>query len=212
MLLTLYWIALLVGGFFVGLSLFGGDADSGDADFDVDVDAEADFDLDSDAGDLASGGGFSASDLISLRAILLLVAAFGLTGVLLHYLGTAEPLAAILAAATGLVVSAGGTYGIKTIGQAHVSADTGVEALLIGRTARVVVPFGVDDRGAIIVTTGAGHHRVRAASLGGMDTFAPGDEVVVIQVEDGIARVVRPGGELPMEEPASVAPPRRVGN
>lgn len=209
-MLTLYWIALLVGGFFVGLSLFGGDADPGDADFDAD--ADLDLEVDSDSGDVASGGGFSAGDLISLRAVLLLSAAFGLTGVLLHYLGTAEPLAAILAAATGLVVSAGGTYAIKTIGQAQVSADTGVDALLIGRTARVVVPFGVEDRGAIVVTTGAGRHRVRAASLGGPDTFAPGDEVVVVQMEDGIAQVVRPGGELPPAESTSVTPPRRIAN
>ncbi len=190
-MLTLYWIALLVGGFFVGLSLFGGDADAGDADldFDADADLDLDLDLDADAGDVASGGGFSAGDLISLRAVLLLSAAFGLTGVLLHYLGTSEPLVAILAAATGLIVSAGGTYAIKTIGHAHVSADTGVDALLIGRTARVVVPFGVEDRGAVVVTTGAGRHRVRAASLGGPDTFELGDEVVVVQMEDGIAQV-----------------------
>ncbi len=209
-MLTLYWIALLVGGFFVGLSLVGGDADAGDTDLDFDADADLDLDLDADAGDVASGGGFSAGDLISLRAVLLLAAAFGLTGVLLHYLGTAEPLAAMLAAVTGLVVAVGGTYTIKTIGQAHVSADTGVDALLIGRTARVVVPFGVEDRGAVVVTTGAGRHRVRASSLGGPDTFAPGDEVVVVQMEDGIARVVRPGGELPMDEPASVVPRVRL--
>ncbi len=159
---------------------------------------------------MASGGGFSPGDLISLRAVLLLAAAFGLTGVLLHYLGTAEPLAAILAAATGLVVSAGGTYAIKTVGQAHVSADTGVDALLIGRTARVVVPFGADDRGAVVVTTGTGRHRVRAASLGGPDTFDPGDEVVVVQVEEGIARVVRPGGELPPMDESVPTPPRRI--
>ena len=140
----------------------------------------------------------------------MLSAAFGLTGVLLHYLGTTEPLAAMLAAATGLVVSAGGTYAIKAIGQAHVSADTGVDALLLGRTARVVVPFGVEDRGAVVVTTGAGRHRLRAASLGGPDTFALGDEVVVVRVEDGIAQVVRPGGELPPADSTSVTPPRRV--
>ena len=208
-MLTLYWICLLVGGFFVGLSLLGGDAEAGDADFDLDPDFDAD--LDSDVGDLAPGG-FSASDLISLRAALLLSAAFGLTGVLLHYLGTTEPLAAMLAAATGLIVSAGGTYAIKAIGQAHVSADTGVDALLIGRTARVVVPFGAEDRGAIVVTTGAGHHRVRAASLGGPDAFEPGDEVVVVQVEGGVAQVVRPGGELPPAEYHSVTPPRRTAS
>jgi hypothetical protein len=191
-MLTLYWIALIVGGFFVALSLIGGDADGG-SDFDLDAEAEFDLDLDADAG----GGGFGLGDLLSLRAALLLVAAFGLTGVLLHYAGTGEPFTLLLSSLTGAVVALGGTYAIKTIGQAEVSASTDIDTLLIGRTAQVVVPFGARDRGAVVVTTGAGRHRVRAASLGGPDAFELGDEVVVVQVEDGIAQVVRPGGELP---------------
>ena len=39
---TVYWVSLIVGGFFVLLSIFGG-ADS-EADVDVDADVDMDFD------------------------------------------------------------------------------------------------------------------------------------------------------------------------
>ena len=44
---TVYWVSLIVGGFFVLLSALGG-GDT-DADVDVDVDADADLDFDADA-------------------------------------------------------------------------------------------------------------------------------------------------------------------
>ena len=95
---SVYLISLIVGGFFVVLSIFGGsehEADSDvDADFDTDFDAdtdvdfEADFDVDADVDhDFHIGGSdFDAStdvgfvDLFSLRALFLFAAFFGLTG------------------------------------------------------------------------------------------------------------------------------------
>ena len=43
---TVYWVSLIVGGFFVLLSIFGG-TDS-EADVDVDADIDMDFDVDAD--------------------------------------------------------------------------------------------------------------------------------------------------------------------
>ncbi len=61
---SVYWFCLIIGGIFVGLSLFGGDlledfdADA-DADFDVDLEADLEADLDTDAdfdGDVDTDG------------------------------------------------------------------------------------------------------------------------------------------------------------
>ena len=43
-----YWISMIVGGFFVLLSIFGGGDSDADADVDFDADADLDFDTDAD--------------------------------------------------------------------------------------------------------------------------------------------------------------------
>ena len=123
---SIYLISLIVGGFFVLLSLFGG-ADS-DADFDVDGDFDLDLDADLDADvDIGSGGGLV--DLLSIRALFLFAAFFGLTGILLGMTGTIEPMRLILSIATGGITGLGGNYLIKRVGYRVVSSDISLSDL-----------------------------------------------------------------------------------
>lgn len=196
---TIYWICLLVGGFFVTLSVLGGgetDADADvdadfDADFDADVDVDADVDLDADVDyDIGAGPGFV--DLLSIRALFLFAAFFGLTGVLLSWLGNEEPTTAIAATVMGLIVGLGGNYAIKRIGYEHVSSAVTTNDLK-GRTGTVLIPFEGEARGKITLTTKGTRLQLLARAFEGQDGhFERGDEVVVIGQKGNVVEVVKP--------------------
>lgn len=207
-----YWVSLIVGGFFVLLSIFGGGDSEADADVDFDADVDADFDLDADAdvdfdtdtdfdseadadvhvgtsGDIGAGPGFI--DLFTLRALFLFAAFFGLTGVLLSLINTGEPVTAILAFLTGAIVGLGGNYIIKRIGYAHISSS--VTSLdLKGRTGQVIIPFEGADRGKISLVSKGQRLQLVARAFEEEETFEPGDEVVIVRVDGRIAEVVKP--------------------
>lgn len=189
---TLYWICLLVGGFFVVLSLFGGtDSDAEvDADFDHDFDADHDFDHDA-GGDLDAGPGLV--DLFSIRALFLFAAFFGLTGLMLSWIGSGEPFTALVATLMGLVVGLGGNYLIKRVGYAHVSSDVSATDLQ-GATAKVLVPFEGERRGKISLVARGHQVQLLARSLDAesVEAFGPGDEVVVVRMVGSVAEVVKP--------------------
>ncbi len=206
--MDIYLIALIVGGFFVMLSIFGG-ADSeadADADIDLDVDADADFDFDADAdvdadisveaevdADVGHGGGGAGPgfvDLLSIRALFLFAAFFGLTGTLLSLLESGEPFTAIMATLVGLVVGLGGNYVIKSVGYKHVSSNIGTSDLR-GRTGRVSLPFESGEKGKILLEVKGSRLQLVAKSEEPV-TFEKGDEVVVIEMEGSVAKVVKP--------------------
>lgn len=188
---TLYLICLLVGGFFVLLSLFGG-GDS-DADVDLDVDADADVNLEGEVNTVADAAGTDLVDLFSVRALFLFAAFFGLTGLALSLAGTGEPFTAVLAALVGTLVGLGGNYLIKRVGYEHVSSDVSTKELK-GMTGKVLIPFKGNRRGKIsLVTRGQSLHLVaRAFENQTMDAFNPGDEVVVIRINGSVVEVVKP--------------------
>ncbi len=183
---TFYLIALLVGGFFVTLSIFGGDADG-----DVDLDMDADVDMD------APGAGAGIIDLLSLRTVFLFAAFFGLTGVLFTWQEAGEPYTAFLATLLGLIAGLGGSFIIKKVAQTQVSSSVTSEELH-GRTARVLLPFEPGERGTVNVIVKGNRMRITARAFDDSEgAFAPGDEVVIVQMDGHVAEVVRPGGALP---------------
>lgn len=200
---AVYLICLLVGGFFVLLSLAGGGDTDADVDADFDADLDADFDADGGAfdgeadvhaleavSDVSAGPGLV--DLFTIRALFLFMAFFGLTGVLLNWVGTGEPMAAVMAALTGLVVGLGGNYVIKSVGYRHVSS--GVTARdLQGTTAEVTLPFTGHDVGKVSLIARGNRMHLRARSFESADAaFAPGDTVVVVRMDGAVAEVVKP--------------------
>lgn len=189
---SIYLICLLVGGFFVLLSVIGGDTDvDADVDVDFDLDADADFDVDAVDADIGAGTGFI--DLFSLRALFLFTAFFGLTGSALTWANTDPITTAILAVAIGLLVGLGGNYIIKKVGYAHISSDVGMNDLK-GLTGKVLIPFSGEERGKISLVVKGSQIRLLARSLDdtSTETFEPGEEVVVVRTENGVVEVVKP--------------------
>ena len=196
---TVYLVCLLVGGFFVILSLLGGGDTDLDADFDADVDLDLDFDggevdFDSDFdGDVGAdaGAGVGFVDLLTIRALFLFMAFFGLTGTIFSWLGSATLTTALYAVAMGLVAGLGGNYVIKKLG-AEVSSNVGTRDLK-GRTARVVVPFEPGERGKILLEARGSQLQMIAQAFEGVEeSFLPGDEVVVVRLDGPVAEVIKP--------------------
>jgi len=206
---NVYLISLIVGGFFVVLSIFGGgesdtdvdvDADV-DLDFDADVDADMDFDADADAdadadwdsGESDISAGVGLIDLLSIRALFLFAAFFGLTGILLSWTGTPEPMAALLSIATGLLCGLGGNYLIKKFAYAQVSSNV-TTASLTGRTAQVTLPFAAREKGKIAVISKGQRLQLLARPLDDetKEAFQKGEDVVIIRMNGSIAEVVKP--------------------
>ncbi len=202
---TIYLVCLVVGGFFVALSIFGGgDSETDvDADFDVDVDADADFDLDVDtdaeielevdhAGGGIGGSGVDFIDLFSLRFIFLFAAFFGLTGVLLQTFGAQEPFTFITSLLMGLGIGLGGNYIIKRFGYQSVSSEV-TQRELVGRTAKVMLPFDGDEKGKIRLLAREQQLNLIARGVpGAEETYAPGDEVVIVRLDGNVAEVIKP--------------------
>ncbi len=149
---TIYYICLIVGGFFVALSLLGGTDGDIDGDLDMDADVDVDFSVDADAD--ADGPLYHADtgpglvDLFSVRTLFLFAAFFGLTGVLLSLIGTGEPWTSIYSVLVGLIVGLGGNYVIKRVGYAQVSSAISSDDLS-GSTAEVLIPFDGANLGKI---------------------------------------------------------------
>jgi len=187
---SLYLISLIVGGVFVILSMFGGG--DADADFDADLDADFDADLDFDADADLGGSGFGLSDLISVRALFLFLAFFGLTGMVLGWTGVGEPVLGITAGVLGAAIGMGGNYVIKNVAHKQVSGDV-TTAALNGKTAEVLLPFEPGQRGKVLLIANGQRMNLMAESFAeDTDSFSPGDEVVVVRMEGNVARVVKP--------------------
>jgi len=193
---SVYLISLIVGGFFVLLSVFGaGESDSDvemDADFDHDFDFDADHDFDTDFS-VDAGFGIGVVDLLSIRALFLFTAFFGLTGVILGLMGSSEPRTAILSATTGLLIGIGGNFIIKRFAYEHVSSQVS-DADIQGRTARVLLPFKGSEKGKILVQAGGKRLQITARLFESIDMeeVQNGDEVVVVRMTGRIAEVVKP--------------------
>ncbi len=197
---AVYLICLIVGGFFVALSIFGGgdhdgggDADAGgdmalDAHVDVDA-ADASGDLELTAHEIGAGPGLV--DLFSLRTIFLFAAFFGLTGVLLEWVGTEEPFRFLMSLGMGIITGLGGTYVIKRIGYQNVSSDITADDL-IGKTARVTIPIEGEGKGKVSLNAKDTHMHLIAQAFDDESRFAVGDEVVVVSMEGHTAKVIKP--------------------
>ena len=191
---TLYWICLIVGGFFVLLSIVGG----GDAEADVDVDADLDIDADADAdvdADTDLGAGPGLVDLFTIRALLLFTAFFGLTGLLLTLLDVGEPVTGLIAGLMGAAIGLGGNYVIKRVGYRHVSSGVSTTDLQ-GSTATVLIPFQANERGKISLIAKGNRLQLMArafeADEAGGEPFTSGEEVVIVRMDGAVAEVIKP--------------------
>ncbi len=165
-MLTLYLVALALGGTFVLATLIlGGDGESDlDHGFDADFDLDMDMDMDADAD--AAGGADSDSEnhsdvgvidgvfnwlpVMSLRFWTFFLAFFGLTGTILTILELSSS-ESVIAAISGIIGYASGWAVVASIRHlSRTQTDSTVsENDYVGATGRVMLPVGKDKIGKI---------------------------------------------------------------
>jgi membrane protein implicated in regulation of membrane protease activity len=198
-LIYLYLFSLIVGAVLLGASILlgghGADAD-GEVDVGGDVDADADGELDGGLDKDAAIGGhgdFSGflTTFLSLRFWTFFLAFFGLTGLVLDLFGLVGSswITLALALAMGLGTGAGAMAALRklaaeTSGKAVESGD------YIGKTARVVVPFGAAGVGKVRVEVKGNSVDLLASGIE-EDAFEGRDEVLIVEMEGTRARVAR---------------------
>ena len=194
---SVYLFAALVGWPSVLFFLFL----SADAEVDVDfvADVDIDFDADVDAGaDVVGTAGSGVADAVlsifSFRAIVFLLAFFGVTGLTLLGLGVNEVVAFVLALGMGLF--AGYLHArlyayLKTTSVGGMTTDSDLR----GSRAKVVVPLADDTKGRVEVDVDGRPVYVTARAFGG-GSFEKGETVVVVEIDSGTALV----GKLDLDE------------
>lgn len=218
--LSIYLAALIMGGVFVGLSVFSGlskdfevdkEADfDADADADFDADADADFDADADADfevdkdlsidkslpvdkDLDTGRGKRYRPLKSFKFWTFFLAFFGLTG-------TIFTLLSLWANAIGVAALSAfmGLFAGLLISYLIYVGDRSTAGRVIGQDdfrnleGKVVLPFGQGRRGKVQVRLQGRLIELEAVMFERDEevVFNFDDECIILEVDNGVAQVV----------------------
>ncbi|MEM9151587.1 MAG: hypothetical protein AAGB19_14190 [Cyanobacteria bacterium P01_F01_bin.3] len=212
---SVYWFCFVIGGIFVAIATLGGASDADfDADTDVDFDAEieldADLDLDGDTPELGADVSFDAeidTDLQLLRKVkgvyvfsLNILTSFkfwtvggfffGLTGLSLGWVQSNLPPLLIFITALIMGTLLGGMLAIALRHLARRHADSLIRTEdFAGRLGIVELPFDAQSKGKVrLEIRGAVLHMM--ALTDDIKKFAPGDKVLVVNVENNRLWVV----------------------
>jgi len=192
MLIYLYISTLIIGGVLLGGSIFlgGKDVELGGGGHDGGGGHGGGHD---DVSDTTESHGDATGYLtlfLSLRFWTFFLAFFGLTGLVLQGLQLVGPFLALgLALGMGAFTGYGAAAALRLLSKTE--ANSAVTASdYIGKSARVLVPFGKG-------TTGKVRLRVRGEAIDMVATavdegeFSKREEVLVVEVEGTVARVAR---------------------
>lgn len=204
-MLAVYLFCLLAGGALVAASaIFGGkDADLGSHDGDLgghDASADADADADMDAGgDVEAGHDVTHGDathvagwlpFLSLQFWTFALAFFGLTGTILTLLGLASSIPTLIAA---LVLGLGSGTAVSTVIR-RLRTQTVSSGMSVGdfagRSGVVRLPLKAGSTGKIRLSA-KGALIDLIAVTDEKEEIAAGEEVLVTEMQDGRAVVVR---------------------
>jgi hypothetical protein len=202
-MLGIYLLAAILGGGLLVFSLLGGgdhDAGHGDASG---LDAGHDFDHgghDVGAGHDAGAGheiqqGWAGELVLGLfrpRNLTFFLAGFGITGTLVTLLTSASTLGAFIPSlGMGLAAMLATHVTFVWLTRSDSAVDAVSDSDLEGCVARVVVPLSPEGRGQIVCRVGDHTVYVTAVlSEGYADVLPPGREVVVLDVDRTVARVM----------------------
>jgi len=160
--LYLYWSALIVGGIAVGASLFGGDG-------------------------AGLGAGLQVLAVLRLRLFFFFAFFFGLAG-LLGSLLMGPGAALFTALGSGAVCALLGDWLLGSLSRS--SADSSLASDdLIGLEAEVSVPIATGGTGKISATVQGRTIELLARQADAQGPLNPGDKVLVLEVDDGVAVV-----------------------
>ena len=152
--------------------------------------------------DDGSGGGDGIAAvtlrMLPLSTVAIAVAMFGITGLVLGALDTAD--AATLAAAIAIGLGAG-VLNSTVFSYLRRSSSTAAIAddQVVGSVGRAVLPIAPDRRGRVAVEVGDQRlyfSAVPFADPDGAPTFDVGDPILIVQVANGVASVTRLDPEL----------------
>jgi membrane protein implicated in regulation of membrane protease activity len=188
---AVYGFFAVVGGVLALVMLFGGsDTDTDfDADFDADLDLDTDADLELSGDDLTSGVGSVLQSIFSFRTLVFVAAFFGITGVVLPLTGAGGVTTFIAAVGVGGLAGVINDRLIRYV--KSTSGGIGDRTRNIsGLAGRVSLPMASGRRGQIQVEVeGQTLKLVAEPYLDDGTSFERGDQVVVVQVDNGVARV-----------------------
>lgn len=200
----IYWMALLVGGGLLLISLLSsfGDADvsegldadlGGDVDLDIGGDVDWESDVSGDVGDHVTAGHTDPGSLttwLSARFVIYFMASAGMVGVVLTHLSDISAgVTASVAVLAGLVIGQGAHHTfrliVRTSGNSVVRQSDYVE-----QPARVTIAVGPNQKGEVALRVRGTERYVPAVSRRSDDQFAVGEAVAVVAYENGVAEVV----------------------
>jgi membrane protein implicated in regulation of membrane protease activity len=205
-MLPIYLSALVFGGTLILFSiLLGGESDKsieadkdfdfgGDKDFDfsANVDAEIDADIEADAGagadaDLDVHGDVDSTWLpfLSMRFWTFGLTSFGLTGSILDGLETNHVLSLTFSIILGVAIGWVVAYAFHKLKKESVTSKTNIKELQ-NEEAQAILPIGPGKMGKVRIQQGGEVVDVIAQSN---DSIARGENVLVINIKDGIADV-----------------------
>jgi membrane protein implicated in regulation of membrane protease activity len=200
-MLAFYLFALVLGGIFVGLSVFAGlgegdvDVDA-DADVDVDVDADVDADVDGHVGagdkEFETGLGHKRyRPWLSFKFYTFALAFMGLMGTVLTLFDLWENALGVLGVsiAVGLVSGLGVSYVLHMANRTEGGRAVGDDDF-IGAQGRVLLPLQQGQRGTIRVRYQGRTIDLLAEVDDEAVVLGLNDECYVMSVEDGVAKVV----------------------
>ncbi|MBI4818586.1 MAG: hypothetical protein HY791_20125 [Deltaproteobacteria bacterium] len=176
---TFYVIAALLGGGLVLLTAFGAGDAHGHPELGAGV---SDLDGHSDAG----------ASLVGFRFWTHFLAAFGLTGLLLTWVGAGSLVSAIAAAVTGAASGLGISVAAKLLSSSEPQSLAKLDEL-IGLEGRVVVTVGGSDQPGKIRVTARGELLDLTAECDEPGGIEIGADIVVVEVRAHRVGIVRRG-------------------
>jgi membrane protein implicated in regulation of membrane protease activity len=187
---AVYAFAAIVGWpFLLFFVFFGGEGGDADVDVDIDLDVDVDGEFEASGG---FGGGIAAAvlSILSFRSIVFFLAFFGATGLILTALSTGSAVALIVAIALGLFAASLNNRVFRYLKSSSVGTDV-TDRALSGAVGRVTIPISVTSRGRITCEVEGKTINLTAVPFDAKEEgeFAIGESVVVVEVNDGTARV-----------------------
>lgn len=179
-MLGIYLFALILGGGLLVFSVVGGDSDGHDASG-----------HDAPGHDLAHHGpGEILLGFFRPRNLVFFLAAFGLTGSALTWLGRASSLTLGAALGMGLAAWVINHALFAWLRRTDSAIDTLGDADLEGVSARVVLDVSPEHPGRVVCVVAGREQYVTARLASGVsDTLPAGREVVIVAVGGGVAQI-----------------------
>jgi membrane protein implicated in regulation of membrane protease activity len=152
-------------------------------------------------GDLSDGGHDHPGDELgvlslfaSLRFWIFAILGFGLSGTLLHWFArSAELTTGLIGAATGIASGLFASLLFRSLKKSSVGTESRA-SLAVGKLGRIVVPCGAGCQGQVRVEIAGSSVDLLAEA--GDEALAHGDSVVIVDVQENVARVSRLPEEL----------------